>query len=53
MLHHISFAVRDLEVAGAFYDAALGAVGLRPNYGQHYYAAFVIDPDGHHVEAVA
>lgn len=120
MLHHISFAVSDLPVAGAFYDAALGALGfrrvfedetaigygiedgkdkfclklrpasvapgpgfhlafaalsrdavdrfhnaalaaggkdngrpgLRPDYGQHYYAAFVIDPDGHRIEAV-
>ncbi len=120
MLHHISFSVADLEVAGAFYDAALGALGyrrvfedrtaigygledgqdmlclklraapvrpgpgfhlafaapsraavdafhmralraggadngapgLRPPYGEHYYAAFVIDPDGYPVEAV-
>ena len=120
MLHHISLAVADLAVAGAFYDAALGALGyrrvfdvdtaigygvedgndklclklmpsprvpgpgfhvafsaasrdavdrfhaaglaaggtdngpagLRPHYGEHYYAAFLIDPDGHHVEAV-
>ena len=120
MLHHISFAVANLEIAGAFYDAALGALGYRrvfqdeaaigygvedgkdkfclkarrngsppaagfhlafaaptreavddfhvralaaggrengapgprPGYGQHYYAAFVIDPDGHHIEAV-
>jgi catechol 2,3-dioxygenase-like lactoylglutathione lyase family enzyme len=120
MLHHISLGVRDLDVAAAFYDAALGALGYRrvfadrtavgygieegkdkfciklrsgaaapgagfhlafsaasreavdafhaqalaaggqdnggpgprPDYGKHYYAAFVIDPDGHHVEAV-
>ena len=120
MLHHISFAVANLQIAGAFYDAALGALGYRrvfqdgtaigygvedgkdkfclkarpnasppaagfhlafaastreavndfharaiaaggtdngapgprPHYGQHYYAAFVIDPDGHHIEAV-
>ncbi len=120
MLHHISLGVRDLERAGAFYDAALGALGyrrvfeddtaigyglvddedllclklrddahapgagfhlafaasnraqvdafyaaalasggtgngeagLRPDYGDHYYAAFVIDPDGHRIEAV-
>lgn len=120
MLHHISIGVRDLEVAGAFYDAALGALGYRrvfadrtaigygveegkdkfclklrsgavataagfhlafaapsresihtfharalaaggtdngapgprPGYGKHYYAAFVVDPDGHHLEAV-
>ncbi|MEG7406466.1 VOC family protein, partial [Serratia marcescens] len=26
--------------------------GLRPNYHAHYYAAFVIAPDGHNIEAV-
>src|SRR3954468_19266882 len=120
MLHHVSLAVTDLEAAGRFYDAALGALGfrrvfedktaigygdedgkdklclklrppaqppaagfhlafeapsraavdrfhaqalavagvdngrpgLRPHYGAHYYAAFVIDPDGHPIEAV-
>ncbi|MFZ5547324.1 MAG: VOC family protein [Pseudomonadota bacterium] len=120
MLHHISFAVADLARAGAFYDAALGALGfrrvfeadtaigyglvdgqdqlclklqadpvapgpgfhlafaapsreavdrfhraalavggqdngppgLRPHYGPLYYAAFLIDPDGHRIEAV-
>ena len=120
MLHHVSFAVADLHQAGAFYDAALGALGyrrvfeddtaigygiedgedgfclklppgsaapgpgfhlafaapsraavdrfhaqalavagtdngkpgLRPDYGPRYYAAFLIDPDGHHIEAV-
>lgn len=120
MLHHISLAVADLARAGAFYDAALGALGfrrvfeddtaigyglvdgqdklclklrpdpvapgsgfhlafaassraavdcfhraalavggqdnglpgLRPHYGPHYYAAFLIDPDGHRIEAV-
>jgi catechol 2,3-dioxygenase-like lactoylglutathione lyase family enzyme len=29
MLHHISFGVRDLISSGAFYDAALGALGFR------------------------
>lgn len=120
MLHHLSLAVADLRRAGAFYDAALGALGyrrvfedetaigyglvdgedqlclklrpgtvapgpgfhvafaapsraavdrfhaqtlavagtdngapgLRPDYGPHYYAAFLIDPDGHAIEAV-
>ena len=120
MLHHISLGVRDLAVSGAFYDAALGALGfrrvfehptavgygvedgkdllclklvtqptppgpgfhlafaapsraavhafhqaalrlggadngppgLRPHYGADYYAAFVVDPDGHRIEAV-
>jgi hypothetical protein len=29
-----------------------GAPGLRAQYGPDYYAAFVIDPDGHRIEAV-
>ena len=29
-----------------------GAPGLRVHYGPNYYAAFVVDPDGHHLEAV-
>ena len=29
-----------------------GAPGIRADYGEHYYAAFVIGPDGHNVEAV-
>ena len=29
MLHHISFGVRDLKLSGAFYDAALAALGFR------------------------
>lgn len=43
----------------AFYRAALaaggtdnGAPGPRPDYGAGYYAAFVLDADGHNVEAV-
>ena len=55
---HVAFtAPRPAEV-DAFHAAALaaggrdnGAPGLRP-YGGHYYAAFVLDPDGHNVEAV-
>jgi predicted lactoylglutathione lyase len=45
--------------ADAFYRAALaaggrdnGPPGLRPRYHANYYAAFVIDPDGHNIEAV-
>ena len=121
MLHHVSFGVRDLALSGAFYDAALGALGfrrvfegdeaigygavdgedllllrlesdasppgpgfhlafaapsraavdafhaaalkaggrdngrpgLRPDYGPHYYAAFLVDPDGYRIEAVS
>ena len=29
-----------------------GAPGLRPHYHPGYYAAFVLDPDGHNIEAV-
>jgi len=29
-----------------------GAPGLRPIYHEHYYGAFVLDPDGHNIEAV-
>lgn len=29
-----------------------GAPGLRPEYEENYYAAFLIDPDGHRIEAV-
>jgi len=29
-----------------------GAPGFRPEYGDNYYAAFVIGPDGHNIEAV-
>jgi len=120
MLHHISFGVRELELSARFYDAALGALGvrrvfedetaigygwidgqdkfclklrsgatapgvgfhlafaapsrravhdfhmaglkiggqdrgapgLRAHYGPHYYAAFLVDPDGYHIECV-
>ncbi|MFO1283265.1 MAG: VOC family protein [Burkholderiales bacterium] len=56
---HVAFAaVTRLEV-DAFHRAALdaggadhGAPGLRPQYHPHYYGAFVLDPDGHNVEAV-
>lgn len=119
MLHHLSIGVRDLHHSGAFYDAALGALGYRrvfeddtaigygvtdaedllclklradatapgpgfhlafraptraavhafhesalrvggldngqpgprPDYGDHYYAAFLVDPDGYRIEA--
>ena len=56
---HIAFAAPDRAAVRAFHAAALahggrdnGAPGLRPHYGPDYYAAFVVDPDGYHVEAV-
>jgi len=56
---HIAFRADSREQVDAFYHAALeaggrdnGAPGLRPNYHEDYYGAFVIGPDGHNVEAV-
>lgn len=56
---HLAFAARSRTAVDQFHEAALrsggrdnGRPGLRPDYGERYYAAFVIDPDGHHIEAV-
>lgn len=56
---HLAFAAATREQVDAFYRAALeaggrdnGPPGLRPQYNATYYAAFVIGPDGHNVEAV-
>ena len=56
---HLAFAAPDRQAVAKFHTAALehggrdnGGPGLRPHYGPHYYAAFVVDPDGHPIEAV-
>ena len=56
---HIAFKSPDRESVDRFYEAAIasggidnGPPGLRPLYGDTYYAAFVIDPDGNNIEAV-
>ena len=56
---HIAFRAESREIVDAFYKAALaaggkdnGAPGPRPHYHTHYYGAFVLDPDGHNIEAV-
>ena len=56
---HVCFAADSQEQVDAFYAAALaaggrdnGAPGLRPEYSEGYYGAFVLDPDGHNIEAV-
>jgi catechol 2,3-dioxygenase-like lactoylglutathione lyase family enzyme len=56
---HIAIAAKDRASVDAFYRAALaaggkdnGSPGLRPHYHANYYAAFVLDPDGHNIEAV-
>ena len=56
---HLAFAAPSREAVDAFHACALraggtdnGAPGRRPHYGPHYYAAFLVDPDGHRIEAV-
>lgn len=56
---HYAFRAGSRADVDAFYNAAMsaggtdnGGPGLRPHYHEHYYGAFVIDPDGNNVEAV-
>ncbi|NNH62562.1 VOC family protein [Rhizobium laguerreae] len=56
---HLAFAAPSRQAVDRFYAAAIahggsdnGPPGLRSHYGEHYYAAFVIDPNGHALEAV-
>jgi catechol 2,3-dioxygenase-like lactoylglutathione lyase family enzyme len=56
---HIAFRVDSRTLVEAFYRSALaaggrdnGAPGPRPHYHEHYFGAFVLDPDGHNIEAV-
>jgi len=56
---HLAFRAKTRKQVDAFYRDALdaggkdnGPPGLRPEYSKTYYAAFVIDPDGHNVEMV-
>lgn len=56
---HLAFRAESRGKVEEFYRAALkaggkdnGAPGLRSIYHANYYAAFVIGPDGHNIEAV-
>jgi catechol 2,3-dioxygenase-like lactoylglutathione lyase family enzyme len=56
---HIAFRTETRAEVDAFYAAAIaaggsdnGKPGLRPHYHPSYYGAFVIDADGHNIEAV-
>lgn len=56
---HIAFRVSSRAAVDAFYKAAIaaggrdnGAPGLRSHYHPNYYGAYVLDPDGHNIEAV-
>ena len=56
---HIAIATKDRAAVDAFHKAAIaagakdnGAPGIRAHYHPNYYGAFVLDPDGHNIEAV-
>ena len=56
---HVAFTTPDRATVDQFHQAALaaggrdnGQPGLRPHYHKNYYGAFVLDPDGHNIEAV-
>ena len=56
---HIALSAVSRKAVDDFHRAALangavdiGGPGLRLHYGPNYYAAFVVDLDGHHLEAV-
>jgi len=56
---HVAFVAKSEEDVRKFHSIALeyggkdnGKPGLRPEYEEGYFAAFVLDPDGHNIEAV-
>jgi catechol 2,3-dioxygenase-like lactoylglutathione lyase family enzyme len=55
---HVAFAASSEGMVKKFYDAAIsaggkchGPPGLRPHYHPKYYAGYVVDPEGNHIEA--
>ncbi len=56
---HVAIVAKSRAAVDAFYHAAItaggrdnGAPGIRAHYHPDYYGAFVLDPDGHNIEAV-
>lgn len=56
---HVAFTAEDRKTVDLFYEEALaaggrdnGPPGLRSHYHPTYYGAFILDPDGHNIEAV-
>jgi catechol 2,3-dioxygenase-like lactoylglutathione lyase family enzyme len=57
---HVGFTARNRAEVAAFHTAAIstggrdhGAPALRPEYHEHHFGAWVFDPDGNNIEAVA
>jgi catechol 2,3-dioxygenase-like lactoylglutathione lyase family enzyme len=55
---HVAMRASGRALVRSFYDAAIaaggkdnGEPGVRAKYHEHYYGAFVYDPDGHNIEA--
>jgi catechol 2,3-dioxygenase-like lactoylglutathione lyase family enzyme len=56
---HLALRADNRAMVDAFYDAAIkaggtdnGKPGVRSEYSENYYAAYVLDADGHNIEAV-
>jgi catechol 2,3-dioxygenase-like lactoylglutathione lyase family enzyme len=56
---HVAFRAKARKAVDRFHAGGLdaggrenGAPGIRADYAPNYYAAFLLDPDGHNVEAV-
>lgn len=56
---HLAFAASSRVAVDRFFETAIslgarsnGPPAVRPHYDSDYYAAFVLDPDGHNIEAV-
>jgi len=56
---HVAFTAQDRATVEQFHREAIaaggrdnGPPGIRQNYHPNYYGAFVLDPDGHNIEAV-
>ena len=56
---HVAFRVDSRKLVHAFHEAALAAGGTengppgpRSHYHEGYYGGFILDPDGHNIEAV-
>jgi len=57
---HVAFRAPERSAVDRFFKVGVeaggrvhGAPGVRSDYGPHYYAAFLLDPDGNNVEAVS